>query len=252
LSRGALPPKPRGEKGPWFLILIFFLGLPTFLQAQELGLLYDPVFKKLAWALEKETGARQASSGDLCRFKKLVVLGPEAAWEVSRQKCPLQKRYFVGILFPDLFGIDLRQACLISPLPRCPTLRRRFRKAIVIYSPPMEYYVQHLSTCLSLRKMRAETFYELPSLFQSLSSRGERQAPLLLLPDPLFLNRRGMECLQAFLKKYPRFPVFDLLGLPSHRYPSLNISWKALLWATERALEKKQTGIVFVSPLKDP
>ena len=132
----------------FFFLAIFLLSPSSW--GEEIAVVADLEFEDTVVALRNSLDfiilRDRELREDLCRYPKLLVLGPESYLRVRDRSCPGQKRYLGGILYPALLEVPA-EVRLISPLPSCNLLRRYGKSWVVIHSRYLEYYLEHLRKC---------------------------------------------------------------------------------------------------------
>lgn len=149
---------------------------------------------------------------DLCQAREVLIFGPEVIEKYGSRYCKGQKRIFSGLLYPTLFFGNHLTAPFLSPLPGSSILKRYGRRFVTVYSHALEYYVSYLKKGLDLKAYRVKDLWHLEApLTKALR---EKDRLFLLLPDPLFVDRRGLKLLQLTLHEQKHPCVLDLLGAP--------------------------------------
>ncbi len=202
------------------LVLAMVLALSTSATTSKpekvLALVADPTFEKMVVYLKKELPVKVLKLSELdssiCSYSRLLILGPESFLKVKGIRCPLQKRYLAGILYPSLFEAEKFSSAIISPLPGCSVLKHYGNSWVTFYSKYLDYYVSYLSKCLELRAYRFDSLYELTAILSRVRKDLRRGRRLLLLPDPALVGTKGVLLLLNFLERYHIKPV-DLIGL---------------------------------------
>ncbi len=149
---------------------------------------------------------------DLCQAREILIFGPEVIEKYRHCYCKGQKRIFSGLLYPTLFFGEHLTAPFLSPLPGSSILKRYGRHFVTVYSHALEYYVSYLKKGLDLKAYRVKDLWHLEApLTKALR---EKERLFLLLPDPLFVDRRGLKLLQLTLHEQKHPCILDLLGAP--------------------------------------
>ncbi len=146
----------------------------------------------------------------LCQIPNIIVFGPESIHEYMHKKCKNQKVIFSGLLYPTLFFNSDLPGPFLSPLPGASILERYSHKFVTIYSETLEYYVSYLKRHLDLVAYKAKDIWHIEqNLNKALKQKGRT---FLLLPDPLFIDRRGLKVLEITLEEQKNIKILDLLG----------------------------------------
>ncbi len=149
---------------------------------------------------------------DICLAQEILIFGPEVIEKYGRCNCRGQKRIFSGLLYPTLFFGKRPSAPFLSPLPGSSIIKRYGKRFVTVYSQALEYYVSYLKKGLDLKAYRVKDIWHLEApLARALR---EKERLFLLLPDPLFVDRRGLKLLQLVLHKQRPLCILDLLGAP--------------------------------------
>lgn len=204
----------------FFFLAIFLLSPSSW--GEEIAVVADLEFEDTVMALRNSLNfiilRDKELREDLCRYPKLLVLGPESYLRVRDRSCPGQKRYLGGILYPALLEVPA-EVRLISPLPSCNLLQRYGKSWVVIHSRYLEYYLEHLRRCFSLQEIRIKDHYDLTRALPRLRSLLRQEFRLLLLPDPILVSKKGRAFIREFLKREKPHGI-DLIGISEGQLPS--------------------------------
>ncbi|MFN3921673.1 MAG: hypothetical protein ACK4K4_04680 [Caldimicrobium sp.] len=163
---------------------------------------------------------------DICKFRKVVLYGAESYKRVQNILCPNQKRYVAGVLYLSFFYHP--KTVYISPLPSVEVIKRWGNTFVVFDSGIFDFYLDYLEKELNLFRIKIRNWYELEGVLGKIKGKG---LPLLLLPDPIFLDERAQLILKGYLKE-ENISLVNLLGKP------LGLSKEVLLsFSTRRYLQ---------------
>lgn len=180
---------------------------------------------------------------EICNYKKVVIYGAESFKRTQNIICPHQRRFIAGVLYINYFYNS--KAVYISPLPAVEVLKRWGKTFIVLDSEAFDFYLNYLERELNLRRVKIRNWYELESVLLKIK---DISLPLLLLPDPIFLDERAQLILKGQLK-HEKISVINLTGktlsLPNEI--SLNFSTKRYLQFIEKVYNENlfKEGVIY-------
>lgn len=178
-----------------------------FLKAQALSTSL-PIFTLQELPHYEPYGQLVRDPSRLCDYKKIVIWGIKGLQTARSIKCPSQERLVAGIIFISRY-YHTSESYLV-PLPSPEIFRVFENEFTVIYSEDLEFYIKALQNFYSLKTIKIKNWFELENAVKKCISLGK---PLLLLPDPVLIDKRGLLILQENLKKED-LKIINLFGIP--------------------------------------
>lgn len=182
-----------------FLILIVlniflynntFAGIPIYGELSELS-----HFKRVA-------------DEELCRHPKVVIHGVRNYLRMRHLCGKDQIKIVTGVLYISEFYSE--DHIYVSPLPSTSTLRKHGNTFHIIYTKLLSFYVNDLQKDLRIIHREVSSVFELDTVLPEILREAEI---LILLPDPIFYNVRGLSVLRYWIKRYPKVKILDLANL---------------------------------------
>ncbi|GEM_PF-995533 len=177
---------------------------------------------------------------NLCDTDKLVVFGPEAITKYLKHRCKKQKVIYSGLLYPNIFFPQELPGPFLSPLPGYSILEKYGQKFVIIYSEPLNYYVKYLKKHLIIKAYKIKSIWNLEKSLQKALE--NKNYTLLLLPDPILIDKRGEKILDIILEEKKGIKIINLLGRRKRKEyrqeTILDIPEKALCYTLIKLFQK--------------
>ncbi len=177
---------------------------------------------------------------DFCNTDKLLVFGPEAITKYLKHRCKKQKVIYSGLLYPNIFFPQELPGPFLSPLPGYSILEKYGQKFVIIYSEPLDYYVKYLKKHLIIKAYKIKSIWNLEKVLRKTLE--NKNYILLLLPDPILIDKRGEKILDIVLEEKKETKIVNLLGKRKRRKYRheiiLDIPEKALCYTLIKLFQK--------------